>query len=133
MAQAAVAAQEQRLHAEREMAMGGGRSRAGGGVVQAEIDNEGMVVQRYFLHFLETFTKTLEGSTAAPHAPDEDGLLGLSQAPTQQEYYPYEIQVQDMKDNDHTTLMVDFADVLTYKMELAEAIRESYYRCVQPS
>ena len=84
------------------------------------IDQQGVEVQRRFVDFLQTFTI------------DED-ILPTSQMSqhSQQALLEYVDQALNMKNEEHTTLYVDFRHVLQHDPTLAEALQLAFYRYEQ--
>ena len=64
----------------------------------AAVDETGEEVQRRFVDFLENYEK----------ADAEPSL--------------YETRIEQMLDNEHSTLYVDFAQIITHDSELADAV-----------
>ena len=91
----------------------GQQSNFAGGVV----DQQGVEVQRRFVEFLQTFTV------------DED-VMPTSQTSqhSQQQLLEYVDQAMSMKNEEHTTLYVDFRHVLQSDPTLAEALQLAFYR-----
>ena len=70
----------------------------------AAVDETGEEVQRRFVDFLENYEK----------ADAEPSL--------------YETRIEQMLDNEHSTLYVDFAQIITHDSELADAVELEFYR-----
>ena len=82
------------------------------------LDERGLAVQQRFLQFLQQFRRE-----------DEEGDGTQSQTGTQgvaREEYVY--QLENMRNEDRTTILVNFQHVVSHDIVLAEAIRVEYYR-----